>query len=134
MMPAGMKMPTTSGGGLFSKLVGLILLLIGAYMNYAVLSETNLPNARNINFSEQTTLIAIALILEVALNFFQRDMFSKNRADGVTGAALLIDTALKAAFLIPFFVVLIGPGNMAFVVAVLSGGAFAVLTHYAFTH
>ena len=122
-----------TSGGIYGKIVGVSLILFGAFMNYVVLSETNLPSARSFNLTEQTTLIIIAAALELALNFFQKDIWQR-KSDGVAIASLLIDAAIKGVFFMPFLIVMMGGGNLTLVLSFIAGGAFATLTHYAFTH
>ena len=122
-----------TSGSIYGKIIGVATLLFGAYMNFIVLSETNLPSARSFNMAEQTTLIVFAAVLELGLNFFQKDIWQR-KSDGVTIASLLLDAAIKGVFFMPFLNVMMGGGNLTLVIAFLVGGAYATLTHYSFTH
>jgi uncharacterized membrane protein len=135
MMPAGMKMPT-SGSAMYGKIVGMLLVAAGVYINYQVLSmrQGSIPSAWNIPTIDMTSLIVIAVVLELLFTFLEGDIW-KGKLNFIAAFATTVDAGIKAVFFFPFVVALIGVGpELGAILAFLFGLIFVASAEYAFKH
>jgi len=135
MMPAGMKMPSASNG-MYGKIVGFLLMLGGIYINYQVFAmrQGSIPTAWGIPEIDMTSLIVIAVVVELLFTFLEGDIW-RGKLNFIAAFAVTIDAGIKAVFFFPFVVALIGVGpELGAILAFLFGLIYAASAEYAFKH
>jgi uncharacterized membrane protein len=132
-----MKMPTSSAsGGMFGKVFGFLLMLGGIYINFSVFStrQSDIPLAWNISTIDTTSMIVIAVLVELFFTFMEGDIW-KGKLNLIAAVSTAVDAGIKAIFFFPFIVALIGVGpELGAILSFVFGLFYAASAEYAFKH